>query len=78
MTRITLEEFIWENFSSELLDKLNSQNREIIQYYFGLEPYRPHTVSAVARWLGKPYTSTRTQIRIILQNLKKEIVKSYK
>ena len=73
MIRITLEEFIWENYTSELLDSLDLRNRDIIQYYFGIDPYRSHTVSATARWFGIPYTSAHRRIRTILQILKKEI-----
>jgi len=78
MNMAALEEFVWENWADELLQTLDSENREILQRYFGIFPYQPHSVSAISRLLGIPYMTAYRRIRKILKGLRKEIIKTLK
>ena len=76
MERLTLEEFVWENWNSlydggsDFLDEISTGNREVMQLYFGIFPYQQHSVRMISKYLKRPSTTIHRQIRVALLECK--------
>jgi len=79
MIRLTLEEFVWENWqdqwSIDLLDNIPPQDRDLVQRFWGWDAYRPHTIRKIAKYTNLPPSTVHWRIKNVLRKMKEEIMK---
>jgi DNA-directed RNA polymerase sigma subunit (sigma70/sigma32) len=81
MKRFTLDELVWETYSQigeDILGHLDPKKADVVQRYYGIFPYRPHSVRQLSELLGIPRTTLQRRLCAILKELKIIILSSYK
>ena len=78
MRQSELEQLVWEKTgesANDLLDELSLENRDLVHHYFGIFPFRPHSIRQLAEYLDISPNMAHKKIKKVLIILK-EIIKN--